>query len=509
MDDVIRQAVAILGGVWQRRWLGLAVAWLVGIAGLVVVPLIPDRFDAMARIYVNTQSILKPLMSELTIRPELEQPLVEQQLAMVSRTLLSRPNVEELIRRARLDVNIKSKAAVIDDVTRHLAIKGEGRDNPNLYTLSFRDSDPARAKRVVETLATIFAESNRNASIRGSAEAKAFIDEQIRSYEKKLEEAENRLKEFKLRHLGQSEGKQSYFAQMDAASTRLKEARLALQEAVKSRDTLKREIAGEGQKLVVSDIDARIDSLKRNLDGLLQRFTDNHPDVVGTRRIIAELESQRGKKLAVWDKPLSEGTGTSASGNRAYQEIKIALANAEANVASLSARVAEYNRAYEELVTSGRQIPQVEAELAQLNRDYEINKKNYELLVARRESVQIAGKMDAEGIGNFRVIDPPRVSSRPVSPNRFLLLPLVFVGALGAGVAASFGASRVWPTFLDGASLREVTGLPFIGAVSLRGTDAGRKALRRGQISFFSALGALVAAYGSAAVWMLFLSRSV
>ena len=152
-----------------------------------------------------------------------------------------------------------------------------------------------------------------------------------------------------------------------------------------------------------------------------------------------------------------------------------------------------------------RQVPEVEAELAQLNRDYEINKKNYEALVARRESVQIAGEMDAAGIGDFRIIDPPRVSSKP-SPDRLLLLPLVLVGALGAGVAASIAASRVWPTFLDGASLREATQLPVLGTISFRNTDQTRKTARRGLIAFLSALGGLIGVYGAATALLLLLS---
>lgn len=501
MDDLIRQAVTILRGVWQRRWIGLAVAWLVGVAGIVVVLRIPEQFDASARIYVNTESILKPLMSGLAVQPN-----IEQQVGMLSRTLLKRSNVEELVRRAKLDLEAKPQAALVDNIAARLEIQGAGRDN--LYTLSFRDTDPARAKRVVGTLASIFVESNRSASLKDSTEAKNFIEGQIQSYEKKLEEAENRLKEFKLRHLEETEGGQNYFAKMDAANVRLNEARLALREAEDSRNALKQQIAGEApvsieSKAAVSEIDERIASLSRNLDSLLQRFTEQHPDVVGTRRILAQLEVQRAKELRTRDEALP--SKPIASTNPVYQELKVALAKAEAVVASLRARVTEYERSYQQLMASGRQVPEVEAELAQLNRDYEINKKNYEGLVARRESVQIAGEMDAAGIGDFRIIDPARVSSKP-SPNRLLLLPLVLAGALGAGVAASFAASKLRPTFLDGASLREATQLPVLGTISYRDTEDGKKKARRGLIGLLSALGGLVAVYGAASALLLLLS---
>lgn len=502
MDDLIRQAVTILRGTWQRRWIGVAAAWLIGVMGIVVVLVIPQQYDAAARIYVNKESILKPLMSGLAVQPD-----IKQQVAMLSQTLLKRSNVEELIRRAKLDMeDVKPRPGLVDDIASRLKIEEAGQNN--LYTLSYRDTVPARAKLVIAALASIFVESNRTANRKESAEARDFLEGQIRSYEKKLEEAENRLKEFKLRHLDQTEGGQNYFAKIDAASTRLKEARLALREAEDSRNALRRQIDGEAPmsiefKSAVSEIDERIATLRRNLDGLLQRFTEQHPDVVGTRRILAQLEAQRSRELAAQEKaPPSKPV---ASTNPVYQEIKVALAKAEALVASLSARVAEYDRSYQLLMTSGRQVPEVEAELAQLNRDYEINKRNYEALVTRRESVQIGGEMDAAGIGDFRIVDPPRVSSKP-SPNRLLLLPLVLLGALAAGIAASFAASQVWPTFVDSASLREATELPVLGAVSFRDTEESRKTARRGMIGFFSSLGGLVGVYGAVSAILLLLS---
>ena len=83
---------------WKYRWPALVVSWVVTAIGVVVVMKIPDQYEASARIYVDTQSILKPLMAGLTVQPN-----VEQQVSMLSRTLISRPNVEKLIRMADMD----------------------------------------------------------------------------------------------------------------------------------------------------------------------------------------------------------------------------------------------------------------------------------------------------------------------------------------------------------------------------------------------------------------------
>ena len=132
MDEIIRQATTILRGMWTHRWLGLLMAWLVAAIGVAVVLRIPDRYEAAARIYVDTQSILKPLMSGLAIEPNLD-----QQIMILSRTLISRPNVEKLIRMADLDLNIKTKQGqdeLVDGLMKTLTIKSTSRGN--LYTLA-------------------------------------------------------------------------------------------------------------------------------------------------------------------------------------------------------------------------------------------------------------------------------------------------------------------------------------------------------------------------------------
>ena len=289
MEDILRQVLVILRATWKHRRLGMLVAWVVGAIAAGVILRIPDRYEASARIFVDTQSILKPLMSGLAVQPN-----IEQQVMMLSRTLISRPNVEKLVRMADLDLNIKGKAeqdALVDGLMKTLSIQSVGRDN--LYSLSYRDTDPGKAQRVVQALVSIFVESSLGDKRQDSDSARKFIEEQIRNYEKKLQDAEGRLKDFKLRNieLQASEGRSSV-DQLSALSNELNGSRLALREAENSRDAMRRQIIGEEPVLLpessgtdssvsLPEIDGRIDSQKRNLDNLLQRYTEQHPDVGG------------------------------------------------------------------------------------------------------------------------------------------------------------------------------------------------------------------------------------
>ena len=516
MDEMYRQAVITLRGMWRYRWLGLIAAWIVASISIVIIMFIPDKYEASTRIYVNTASILKPLMTGLTVQPN-----DEQRIAMLSRIVISRPNVEKLVQMVGLDAGAKSKEESerrIDDVTKLLAINSAGRDN--LYTLTFRDPEPERAKRVVQLFASMFIESGSGTKLNDTDAAKKFIDEQIVVYEKKLQDAESRLKEFKLRNLGMAPGEGAgFFARIAEANAQLSKAQLELREAENSRDALKRGLesaepgavygaAGPANSAgAILDLDARLDALRRNLDAMLLKYTEIHPDVVGTKRAIRELEEQKRLMLVAGNRDGAQPVQFAGAGIRASEQLKVALAQAEASVASLRARVTEYSVRHNQLKASATLMPQLEAEYTQLNRDYDINKKNYESLVSRRESATISGEMQSvSGVADFRQIDPPRVSPAPVTPNRRLLFPAALLAALCAGFATAFIAREMRPAFYDGQSLSEATGLPILGAVSMIMNETKKRDARRNTMRFAGNLGVLVCVYVAVTITVTFMA---
>lgn len=509
MFELINQARALGKGMWKFRWPAVVVAWVVAAIGVIAVMRIPDQYEASARIYVDTQTILKPLLAGLTVQPD-----IDQQVSMLSRTLISRPNVEKLIRMADLDLKNQSKSqqeALIEQLTGALQIKSAARDN--LYLLSYRDSNADQAKRAVQSLVSIFVESSLGVSRKDTDSAKTFLNEQIKAYRTKLEDAEAKLKDFRVRNLDYStEGKDSATRLGDIAA-QLDRAKLELREAENARDAAKAAMVAESsqantatksllQESAVSvatpEVDARLDLQRRNLDALLQRYTDQHPEVVSTRRLIKDLEEQKKKQVAeLRQTQLSAPVGAGgATGSLAYQEMGRVLANSEVQVAALRARVSEYASRYDQARGSLRTAPQVDAEMMQLNRDYAIHKKNYEDLVARRESAVMSGDLDtAAGMADFRVIDPPRVSPKPVYPNRPLLLPLALAAALVAGLLFAFAASQLRPVFYTASELRAKTDLPLLGVVSMVLSDGQRRKERVDMMRFGAATAALVGVF--------------
>lgn len=506
MTEFLDQIATIIRGMWiYRRW-AMAVTWLAAVVSVTVVLLMPDHYQASARVFLDTQSILRPLMNGIAVQPN-----IEQQVIMLSRTLINRPTVERLVRQVDLDLGVNSKTdkdALIDAVTKAISIQSTGRDN--LYTLSYRDKNPEVAQRVVQSLLTIFVESSLGASRQDSEGARRFLNEQIKSYENKLTEAEGRLKDFKLRNI-QMESQTGLDAAGRAAEVAnlLSQARLDLREAESARaaashqlETMRAQsrqaLFSAGTQVHTPDIDARLEVQRRNLDTLLQRYTEAHPDVQNTRRLITDLEAQKRKEIETLQRNAQNAdTVPLAQASPAMLELSRAYSTAEVQVAALRARVAEYEARSQKMQQQLKLAPQLEAELAQLNRDYEINKKNYADLVARRESASISGQLEnTANVADFRVIDPPRVNPKPVAPNRALLLPLTLLLALACGAGIAFVASQVRPVIFDNAGLRQLTQLPVLGVVQLLPNAQLLQRERRSLQRFMAALCALLLAYG-------------
>jgi polysaccharide chain length determinant protein (PEP-CTERM system associated) len=528
MDELVHQLMTILRGMWHRRWVGLAVAWIVGIVAVTVALRIPDRYEASARVYVDTQTLLKPLMEGLSIQPNLE-----QQVTLMSRTLISRPNVEKLVRMADLDLATNSAAAreeLIDSVTRNLKLAGgaaAGAQNANIYTISYRDSDPERSRKVVQSLLTIFMESSLGDKRQDTRAAVRFVDDQIKQYEDSLKAAENRLKEFRLKYLGVAgqQGGPDYFGRLAKLSDEIDNARLQLRAAEQSRDSYKKELAGETavylpeepstatSTIAVPAVDARLAALRTDLDNLTRRYTDQHPDVVATKKNIELLEEQRRQELAAMRKAAAAAQRSpDAAGserNPVFQQLRVSLAEAEANVASLRAKLSSYEAQYAQLRAAARMVPQVEAEYAQLNRDYDIQKKTYETLLARKQSATIGEGVQDFGGTQFRVVDPPRVDPQPLPPTRHVLLGLALLAAVAAGLLAAFVVNQILPTFHDARSVRDTTKRPILGMVTMLPSEALSRMRRRRAILFAGGVGGLLASFAAVFVLTGFLTRLV
>ena len=514
MQDLIQQVLVYLRGMWQRRWIGLTVAWVVVIIGGVGVFRLPDQFEASARVYVDTQSLLRPLLAGMAITPD-----ASGQVAILSRTLLSRPNIEKIIRKSDLDTSARASAdSLVDDTTASLKISRSPAGD-NIYTIAFRYTDPKKARDVVQAALSTFIEQSLGESRGGTDSARKFLDEQIKQYDELLREAENRVNLFKVKYMGLfPTGGKDFSSQMGAVAEQIKDAKVELRVAEQTRDGIRKQLQEQSPErpearpetaapIAVPELDGRIAAMRQKVDEALRNYTEAHPDVVSARRLLGQLEEERNKEIETRRKAAAARPDAVLSGDPVAQQLKVALNEAEANVIRLGARLSETEAKYTQLKANAELLPKIDTEWTQLNRDYNIQKGQYDQLVAKRETANLSGKLEDAGAAEFRIIDPPRVTPAPVAPNRLALAGMLVAVSLAAGLTASFLVSQVWPTFHDGRALREVAGRPLLGMVSMIAGPEIRRKRRRTALLFAGGMSGLMASYAVAFVIIALAAR--
>ena len=496
MEEFINQLLTHVRGIWKYRWPAVGVAWLVAIGGWIKIATLPDNYQTSARVFVDTQTVLKPLLQGMTSVPN-----VEQQVAIMSRTLLSRPNIERVIRMVDMDLSTttaREHELQIEDLLTRIKIASTG--SYDIYTITYSNSNPRLVRDVVQSLLTIFVEGSFKGKKGESQKAVQFIDDQIKAYEDRLVAAENTVKEFKMAHsaLLPRQGL-DYGSQLQMSSDALSGAQLELMEAEQSRNAIRAQTTGDEPILgdlsptaiVNPEIDERIASLNKNLDALLLQYTELHPDIASTKRLVAQLEQRKVEENK--NKPAGDpGRNFSPM----LQQLKVALTEADAKVAAAKIRVQELAARHARLEAQSQAVPETEAQLAQLNRDYQINKENYEKLISRREVAKLSGDLSSTTeMMSFKIIDPPTIPMRPIGPNRALLYSGVLLAALAAGIATALLITQIRPTFLSPAELRAFTGLNVLGTVTMNWTPEQKVNRRHGMAGFSAAFGCLLLFY--------------
>jgi polysaccharide chain length determinant protein (PEP-CTERM system associated) len=464
MREIKDLALFYLIGLWARRWSIVAVAWVVCLGGWLFVALQPPQYTARATIYVDTQGILGPLMRGLTVDSN-----VERQLMVMRQTLLSRPNIEQLIRDAGLDLELDAgastpaRANLIEGLQSNIRISA--RDN-TLFDVSYQHRDPELAYRVVDTILQIFVEQNIGDSQRDVDSARGFISQQIEEYERRLREADLAVAEFrrdnadKLGSLGQLRRR------LEAAQNDLAQLRSALDSAIWQRDQLQLQLSSTPPTLPTTELrgaspaEQRLVELQRRLDDLLRVYTPRHPDVVALREMVADARAE----------VTAQGGGPAGANrpNPVHEQLRADLQLAERRIEELRRRIADKEVEVDELSIEAEQNPVVEAELRRLTRDYEIILDQYQGLVQRRETAQIAERMRNQTNNiEFRLVEPPVVPIQPSGPNYALMMLAVVGLAFGSGGGLAFLRVQLDPSITSAHQLREQFDLPVLGAVSL------------------------------------------
>lgn len=497
MNDAIELILGYAKGVWRYRWQALAAAWFLCLAGWLYVALMPDIYQANTRIYVDTTSELRRLLGEQIVQSD-----VTDHLAFVQERMLGRDQLARVAQETGLDAGVQSEAdkeRLLFFLSRQIRISGGSVDrrghSDNIYSISYEHENREKAIEVVDALLSAFVDGLLNERRSQSDVSGEFLRSQIAEYEQRLRAAEEKLADFNRRNFDRLPDLQSgYFERLQTALAEKNETQKDLRLALSRLESIENQAEGESPRTLNLDevdpnsIEGRIYATEARLSELLLRFTENHPDVVAAREMLAQLKYQ--KQQAFEEAQGSDGLSSNVN-NPVLQALLIARNEARAEVATLRAELEERDSEVEQLQALLDETPAVEAELARLNRDYDVVSVRYQELLTSLERDQLSRQVMLTEQVDFRVIDPPSSSLDPVAPRRGLLILLVFVMASGAGVGAAFLLSQLKPVYQSVGQLRQRFELPIIGSIE---AFSGVGELRKFPIAYALSLAALALA---------------
>jgi polysaccharide chain length determinant protein (PEP-CTERM system associated) len=494
MSEFTQTLVATVHGAWRFRWQSLLIAWAGACVGWAVVWSMPSTYTAKAEVYVDRDTVLRPLLQGITVGTD-----VSNDVRAVQSALLSGPNLERVARETGLASRPKTAEEhdrMINGLARKVSLAASG---DGIYTITYSDKDRLMARRVVSTLLNAFVQDSLGLKNADSSSAQQFLLAQIKDYEGRLRTAEEKLAEFKRTNVGQMPGQQGdYYTRLQTSLEQLETLHAKQKELEDRRNEIARQIEGEEPTfgIVASNsttgpagpYDAKIAELTAKLEQLRIEYTDKHPEVIATEETIARLKEEQKKvvpKAAVASALADPDPGKRALAtldmNPVYQNMKIALSQADADLAQMRGQAATL---------------EVEAQLAQLNRDYEVNRAQYTQLVQRLESARISQQADqSTDKVKFRVVQPPSVPLNPSSPNRPMLVTIIFLSSLGASLAVGYVMAQLKPAFASREQFERITGIPVISSISRAAPGVPLAWFRREYALISGGVGLLVVAF--------------
>jgi polysaccharide chain length determinant protein (PEP-CTERM system associated) len=519
MREQFHSLLDLLQGAARYRWHAVATAWLICVAGWVVLMSLPSKFEARARVFVDTSTALSPMMQGLAIQQDITAQLNLMQEALEGDAQLDRVIDSTSLAAKATDDRARGelKKRLRDDIVVSVDLANSRGPGGLVYLLRYWDTDRGRGLDVVQMLLDSLVKGTLGGSIESSEAAQQFVVERIHEYEQRLTEAEKRLADFKKKNIGIMPGAEGdYFTRLQNEIDAARKTRELLSVALSKRDELSRQLkdgnilasaasAGpvptitlpSGQRTSGGDTLSQLADAQAKLDALLRTYTERHPDVGTLRQQIEELKLRRARELAalrLGDDEAVLSSGVTA--NPVYQSVRLALNEAEVDVASLRRELAGHEAKVAELRQRVNSMPEVEAELSRLNRDYDMTKVQYLGLVERLEKAKLGQTAERSDSGvRFDILDAPQASYRPVSPPRPMLVAAIFVASIAGGVGLAILLHLLRPVFNHLRELERETGLPVLGAVSLMGLEEYCERARRSYLCVAGATAALFLAF--------------
>jgi protein tyrosine kinase modulator len=462
----------------RRRWWMIISFCLCIITGIILAFTLPKYYKAETLVLIQPQKVPKDYVQSVITMD------VDSRLEAFSHEILSRSNLENIMKKFNMYTEPKYKSFFVEDkiadMRKRIKLALLRRDVPGEYrgyagayafTISYEGKDPKKVMEVTNALASYFIDENLRFTETESRGTNTFLEEELNSIRKDLSAKEKDLKNYREKYMGElPEQLGSNLNMLTRIQEQLKDKQSSLLDAKNKLAMLKDQINqgallfGQGATVdkdgrIVSDFDKPIslDQARAMLSYLETRYTPKHPDIIRLKNIISNLEKnkQRNKN----GKNASEYIPTNA--RMEIEQIKVNISTLTTDISRLDTQI----RGYEKRIEN---TPKREEELKSLERDYNNKKDNYNILLNKQLETQISINMDKKQKGErFQVLDPAMVPEKPVFPNMKMLFLLTLVAAPNIGLGLIFLLEYLDTSFRSPKDIESYLGFSVLATVPI------------------------------------------
>lgn len=445
----------------RRRWVILIPLTLSIIVGIYMAIVLPKVYEARTLILIEPQRVPQNYVQSIVT----EAP--GERINTIAQQIMSRTNLEKIIsdfglfaEPERANMYMEDK---VDSLRKRISVDViQDRRGADAFTIQYRDSEPIRVMKVANGLAMYFINENikvRETQASGTSE---FLEAELESMRVRLEQLEEKIKEYRRTNMGElPEQLETNLRILDRLQETLTDRQEGLRQARMRLADLNAQAAIRPQQVFVIGGDGSagggrsIQDLKSELENMRSRYTQEHPDIIRLKKMIAEMEANQ------------QDGGPSENGldnlpqplRRQIFEVRNEIQLIEREIDKSKLQIADYERRIE--VT-----PKREQELLSLRRDYQNIQASYDSLLARKLEADIAVNMERKQKGEqFRIIDPARQPERPVEPNMLKLFAIVMLAGLGLGGGGAFLLEYFNSTFRKADEIENFLHVPVLATI--------------------------------------------
>jgi polysaccharide chain length determinant protein (PEP-CTERM system associated) len=399
----------------------------------------PQNYKAASLILVDQKKTIQPLTEGVAVPTEVKE------FAQIARELIKGHKIMNAILKKEGWLKDKPSPAeqerIMEGLRGRTQISSVGS---NLIMIEYRDKEAVQAANIANHLAELLLAASIEKKTQESGTAFEFLDKQVREYHKKLLEAENKLKEFRSKNIDAQPGTEAGIATRITEIRRsLEQTQLELAEALSKKGSIESQLAGEAGVTVSltreAQYQAQLAQMQTELDKLRLSYHDTHPKVIRVKHqmrdlaeaIANEKQPQEARVTANDNKQPFADKGVFI--NPLHEELRREMSATKTTIDTLRVRIAQTEQRLKYELERGKRIHVGELMLAELTRDYEVNRDIYQQLLKRRENARVSMSLDqAEQGMNLRIQERAVVPVQPSGP-RFLHFVAISL-ALGIGI---------------------------------------------------------------------------